>query len=236
MHREHRQWYSPALGRNMELLRFGHAGVPVLVFPCSMGRFYEWQDFGMVDSLAHQLENGFNQLVCVDSVDGESFYNKAADPYTRIKRHQQYEGYITGEVLPFAASLSDQKPIVAGASFGGYHAANMAFKFPDRFCKMISLSGAFDVRSFLGGFYNDDVYFSNPIDFVPNVSDGRVLDAMRATRYVFTLGEYDPCRASNEQLHQILDAKGIPHLFDFLPGAFGHDWPWWRSLIQQHIV
>ena len=37
MNREYHKWYSPRLGRDMELLVFGHAGLPVLVFPTSGG-------------------------------------------------------------------------------------------------------------------------------------------------------------------------------------------------------
>lgn len=236
MHREHHRWHSPSLGRDMELLVFGHAGTPVLAFPSSMGRFYEWQDFGMVDSLRSQLENGHNRLVCVDSVDAESFYNQAVDPYTRIKRHQQYEAYVMNEVMPLIEHFGSGAPVATGASFGGYHAANLVFKHPERFCKLISLSGAFDIRSFLGGFYNDDVYFSNPADFLPNLNDAPQLEALRRTHLVFTAGEYDPCLDSNEHIHGVLNDKGIPHTFDFIPEAFGHDWPWWRSLLQKHIA
>ncbi|MBC8077315.1 MAG: esterase, partial [Chloroflexales bacterium] len=39
MHRSYHAWHSPALGRTMELLVFGHGGTPVLVFPTSRGRF-----------------------------------------------------------------------------------------------------------------------------------------------------------------------------------------------------
>ena len=51
MHREYQRWYSPSLGREMELLIFGHAGARVLVFPSSMGRFFEWEDQGMIGVL-----------------------------------------------------------------------------------------------------------------------------------------------------------------------------------------
>lgn len=220
----------------MDLLVFGHGGTPLLAFPSSMGRFFEWEDFGMVESLRPQLEQGQNRLVCVDSVDAESFYNKQADPYTRIKRHQQYEAYVTAEVLPFVEHLGGGLPIAAGASFGGYHAANFVFKYPERFCKLISLSGAFDIKSFLGGFYNDDVYFSNPADFLPNLPEGPQIASLRQTKLVFTVGEYDPCRDSNDHVHGVLTARAVPHTYDFLDGAFGHDWSWWRSLIQKHIA
>ena len=67
----------------MELLIFGHAGARTLVFPTSQGRFYEWEDRGMVAALADHLENGWVQLFCLDSIDGESWYNKGLHPADR---------------------------------------------------------------------------------------------------------------------------------------------------------
>ena len=73
MKREYHKWSSPALGREMELLVFGHTGVPVLVFPTSGGRFYEFEDRGLVGALGGKIDNGEIQLYCVDSVDMESW-------------------------------------------------------------------------------------------------------------------------------------------------------------------
>lgn len=234
MHREYRKWWSPSLGRDMELLVLGHAGTPVLVFPSSMGRFYEWEDFGMVGALSQQLESGFNQLICVDSVDAESFYNKQADPYTRIQRHRQYERYILEEVVP-PIRVQHDFLIAAGASFGAYHAMNFVLKQPWQFGKLIALSGAFDVRSQLDGFYNEDVYFSNPVDYLPNLHDNRTLDALRGNHLILTTAEYDPCKDANFHMSRLLNDKGVNHTLDFQPGVFGHDWPWWRDLIRKHI-
>src|SRR5690348_18436398 len=100
MQRDYIKEYSHSLGRDMELLHFGHAGTPVLVFPTSMGRFYQWEDFGLVGHMAPRIEAGWLQLWCVDSVDGESFYNKAAPPMDRARRHLAYERYLIDEVLP----------------------------------------------------------------------------------------------------------------------------------------
>ena len=52
MNREYHRWHSPALGREMELLVFGQGGARMLAFPTSMGRFYDWEDRGMVGALA----------------------------------------------------------------------------------------------------------------------------------------------------------------------------------------
>ncbi|HYE58756.1 MAG TPA: alpha/beta hydrolase-fold protein [Rhodothermales bacterium] len=237
MQRNYVRWHSPHLGRDMEMLTFGHAGTPVVVFPSSMGRFYEWEDFKMIDALSEKIDAGYNRVFCLDSVDAESFYNKAVDPFTRIRRHQQYEAYVMREVLPHVQHTSGNGYVIAtGASFGGYHAANLYFKYPGSFGKLISLSGAYDLTSFLDGFYNDDVYFSSPAHFVRNLNDPGVLHTLRQGQVVLTTGEFDPCRDANEDLAGVLRAKDIPVTLDFAPGEFAHDWPWWRAQIAQHIV
>src|ERR1700761_2616213 len=125
MQREYFRWWSHDLGRDMELLCFGHAGTKVLVFPTSQGRFFEYENNGMVGSVADRIEHGLLQLYCVDSVDAESWYNRHAHPYWRVQRHMQYERYLVGDVLPLMANKnSSPRMTVTGCSFGGYHAAN----------------------------------------------------------------------------------------------------------------
>jgi esterase/lipase superfamily enzyme len=70
----------------MELLLFGHGGARVLVFPTSMGRFFEWDDRGMVGALAEHIDRGWIQLCCVDSVDSESWYARWKYPGDRALR------------------------------------------------------------------------------------------------------------------------------------------------------
>lgn len=236
MKREHLDWFSPSLGRHMELLVLGHGGVPVIAFPSSMGRYFEWEDFKMGEALAPQLNSGQNQLILVDSVDSESFYNKHVDPFVRIKRYQQYEAYIINEVIPFIRQRSGSEFIIAaGASFGAYHAANLVFKHPHLFGKLIALSGAYDIKSFMDGFYNNDVYFNNPMDYMSNLNDGAMIKAIDSNQIVLTIGEGDPCKEANFSMSGILHAKGISHNVDMIPG-FGHDWPFWRDLIRKHIA
>lgn len=221
----------------MEILVFGHAGTPLLVFPSSLGRYFEWEDFGMIGSLSDKLEAGYNRVYCVDSVDAESFYNKRVHPRVRIKRHRQFEDYIVNEVVPYIHSQSDQEYIISsGASFGAYHAANFVFKHPHLFGKLIALSGAYDIKSFLDGYYDEDVYFSNPTDYLQNLNDHGMLEQIRKNKIILSYGEFDPCRDKNEQLSGILGAKSIPHSTEVIAGAFGHDWPWWREQIRYHVV
>src|SRR5688500_4559908 len=64
MHREYHRWFAQDLGRDMQLLTFGHAGRPYVVFPTSISAFFEFEDRGMVDALASKLEDGTLQLFC----------------------------------------------------------------------------------------------------------------------------------------------------------------------------
>ena len=150
MNREYHKWWSPRLGRDMELLVFGHDGVPLVVFPTSQGRFYEFEDRGLVGSIAHKIDNGEIQLYCLDSVDAESWYNRAVPPRWRIARHMQYESYVMDEVLPLIRQKNGNPNLASlGCSFGGYHAVNIALRHPDRFTGFLSMSGAFDLEHFL---------------------------------------------------------------------------------------
>src|SRR5918993_1478167 len=87
MHRAHHKWHSRSLNRDMELLQFGHAGPPMIVFPSSMGTFFEYENMGMVDAVAGKLEHGALQLFCVSSVDTESWYDRHVHPRDRVIRH-----------------------------------------------------------------------------------------------------------------------------------------------------
>ena len=100
MKREYHRWFSPRLGREMELLVFSHAGPRVLVFPTRQGRFYDYENWRLVDAVGHCIERGAMQLFCVDSIDSESLYCERSPPHSRIARHRQYEAYILEEVIP----------------------------------------------------------------------------------------------------------------------------------------
>jgi len=237
MNREYVKWWSPSLGRDMELLVFGHSGTPMIVFPSSMGRFHEWEDFKMLDAIRYQVENGFNQVICVDSVDKESFYNKMADPYVRIVRHRQYDGYIVDEVIPFIHSRNPNRFIIAaGASFGAYHALNVAFKYPQLISKLIAMSGKYDIRTFMDGFYDDNVYFNNPVDFVPGMNDHNLLENLRKMDIRLVTGEWDMCMDAAVDMSDKLHRKSVPHTLDIWGDQTKHDWPWWRDMIKKHIL
>src|SRR5690348_9385243 len=119
MNREYHKWFSGRLGRDMEMLIFGHSGTPIIVFPTSQGRFFEYEDRGMIATLGDRISNGVLQFFCVDSVDSESWYNRHVHPQVRVARHLQYEEYLLHEVVPLVHQKNQSQQLhVTGCSFG----------------------------------------------------------------------------------------------------------------------
>jgi esterase/lipase superfamily enzyme len=237
MNREYHKWYSHRLGREMELLFFGSHGAPVLVFPTSMGRFYEYEDRGMVEALASEMDQRKLMLCCVDSVDKESWYNRGAHPKDRVLRHIAYDSYIQHEVVPLMRMRSGATRVaVTGCSFGGYHCTNFALRHPDVVSHCVSMSGAYDVHQFLDGYYDDNCYFNCPVDFLPQQSDAWYLDQYRQDiKWVFGAGEHDICLEENRRLAGIFASRGIPHWFDFWGMGAVHDWPLWQQMAKKYF-
>ncbi len=220
----------------MELLVFGHAGPPALVFPTSCGRFYEFEDHGGVAAVAHKIDSGQLQLFCVDSIDSESWYNRRVAPRWRIVRHLQYEAYLLEELVSFIRSQNPAPTLAAaGCSFGGYHAVNLALRHPALFTKAVSIGGAFDPSHFLNGYHDRDTYLNIPMHYLPNLNDPWFLDHLRRNDYILATGEHDMCWNQNEKLARILQEKGIPVRLDVWGDGAGHDWPWWRQMAATYL-
>jgi esterase/lipase superfamily enzyme len=235
MHREYHRWWSPSLHRDMELLEFGHGGARVIAFPTSRGRFHEWEDRGMVRALSHMLENGWLHLVCVDAVDGESWYAYHQHPGARAWRHEQYTGYVMNEVLPWARWRNNHAyTVFTGASFGAFHALSMALRYPDQVNRVLSMSGLTDIKMFLGGYHNETVYLQNPVDFIPNEHDGRRLDRLREQDIILVVGRDDRLLHQNRELSGKLWGKGIGNALREWDG-FAHEWWVWHDMVRKYI-
>jgi len=226
--RQYMKHWSPALGREMEMLRFGERGLALVAFPTSMGRFFQWEDFGLVDAVRDKIEAGHIQLWCVDSVDDESWYATGRAPADRIRRAVAYEQYILHEVRP----QTGQAPLLAGPSFGAFHAALMALRQPAAYRGFVGMSGAYSTSHWLDGYVDTDVYFNDPLMFVPNLDDERYLGPMRAWDWkVIITGRDDVNAGESIALGEALRRKNVdPHLEVW--DGWAHDWPYWKEMLR----
>lgn len=237
MNREYHKWWSDRLQRDMELLVFGHAGAKVLVFPSRFGRFYEYEKLGLVATLSHKIEQGYLQLFCVDGIDIESLYCGWVHPSGRIQRHIEYEEYILNEVLPLMNRINTHECVIShGLSLGAFHAANIAFRYPHLFKKLVAFSGRYDLtlnveffNDLFDGFYNENIYFHTPSHFLPNLDCSWRLSKLREMDITLVIGRDDPFLKNNEQLSLILRQKNIDHQFSIWD-IRAHSGYYWRRM------
>lgn len=235
MKQEHHSWISPALGREMHIEVFGHAGARMLVFPTTLGSCYEWRDRHMDDVLADDLDHGWIQMFCLDHVHDESWYNTQLHPGARAWRHLQYDQYLLTEVLPFTEAMNPNPFVIAcGASFGAYHAACFGFRHPERVQRIIGLSGMYDVKSMTDGYSDLNVYSSNPFDFMQHEQDPTRLEAFQRQDIVLAIGKEDPSYRNNVEFSGILWSKMIGNALREWDG-WAHDWPYWERMIRLYV-
>jgi len=231
---EYNKRFSHHLGREMEFKIYGHAGRPVLVFPTSNGRFYQYEDSGGIGALADRIEAGELRVWTVDGIDGESFFSGSHDLQGRIGRHEAYFRYVREELLPEILHEGGRKPILSGCSMGAFHASNFLFRFPDWVAGVVALSGVYSTRHFFGAALDGQIYFNSPLNYLPGLPDGETLDRIRSRRLFFCCGQgawEQPMIEDTGRLDAVLRDKAIPAWVDFWGHDVSHDWPWWHKQI-----
>lgn len=217
------------------MLVFGNTGFPFIIFPTSKARYYQAKDFGLIESASKFIDSGIIKIYCPDSMDNDSWYNGSIHPAERVKTHVLYEHLILKDVIDFAIHDTGSKKVgLAGCSFGGYHAMNIAFKYPDKVKYLISMSGASDVKRLLDGYYDDNVYFNNPPDYLPNLNDEWYLDRIKQIQIILGVGDDDICLEENLVMSEILKSKQIPHLLDVRKNS-KHDWKYWNEMFPEYL-
>ncbi|MBQ8051023.1 MAG: esterase family protein [Bacteroidaceae bacterium] len=235
--------YSQALGRDMEYKTYGTEGQAVLVFPSQDGRFFDYQDFDMVGVLSGFIDRGLIRLICVDSIDRETWSLSQGDQHQRIQRHEQWYHYIVDELIPQVRRYPDETFIATGCSMGGYHAANFFFRRPDLFHTLLSLSGLYYAGYFFPNYTDPLVYDNSPYDFLRNMPDDHpYCNLYRQRRIILCVGQgawEDELLESTRQLDALLHEKKVPAWVDYWGHDVAHDWAWWRRQVvyfMRHLL
>ncbi len=235
MERRTTAWFSENLSAEMPLVAYGHAGYPLLMFPTAAADYLEYERFHLVEAIRPLIEAGRIRAYSINSVNRYSLLNEQMPPQLKAELLTRYDRYITDEVLPLIRKDAgeDSRPLTTGASLGAFLSVNAYFKHPDLFRGVIAMSGSYDIRSYLQGHYDDNVYFNNPVDYLSNLNDDHYLPLLRKADAIFIMsgqGAYEAPERSRA-LADILGFKGIPHTLDLWGRDVNHDWPWWRKML-----
>ncbi len=239
MDRRTTSWYSHNLGREMPLVAYGHAGFPLLMFPTAAADYLEYERFLLVDAIKEQIEAGRVRAYSINSVNRYSLLNDKASPPEKAELLTRYDRYIVEEVLPLIRNEcgADARPITTGASLGAFLSANAYFRHPDLFRGVIAMSGSYDIRSYLKGYTDDNVYFNNPADYLRNLNDDYHLPLLRRADSIYIVsgqGAYEAPERSRDLSH-LLNSKGVPHYLELWGHDVNHDWPWWRRMLPYYL-
>jgi pimeloyl-ACP methyl ester carboxylesterase len=171
-------------------------------------------------------ENGF---ACVCPQGGQCWWADrvcpAFDPVLTPER------WLLDRVLPYFAQRWDLHPraiALFGISMGGQGALRLAFKHPDTFPIVVSLSGAIEHHEVYGqGTHLDAMYDSKeqcrqdtaPMHVNPN----------RYPRHILLSSDpEDEWTLGNDRLHEKLNALGVPHEADLTTRAGGHSYQYFN--------
>ena len=233
------------LGRDMEAKRYGHAGRPLIMWPTSNGRFFQYEDTGTVQSIGQFIDRGEVQVFTLDGLDWETFTDRDGDPVARIDRHEAFFRYVREEALPSFTEMArasnggaELKPILSGCSMGAFHSANFTFRFPELAAGLIALSGVYSASDFFGGSLDGRIFYNSPVHYLAGLEDATLLGRIRAQRLIFCVGRgahEGPMIADTHELESVLASKGIPAWVDFWGEAASHDWPWWHKQLPYFL-
>ena len=239
------KWYTERLYREMEIKIYGHAGKPVLFIPCQGGRFFDFENYKMLDHWARWIEEGKCTVYSVDTIDTETYANKGGDCRRRIELHEDWYNYIIEEVVPTIRHLSgerngyDQMITAFGCSMGAMHAANFFFRRPDLFDQVFAISGIYDSKDAFGDYMDDLVYRNTPVEYLMNMpADHPYLSMYNQRKIIIVVGQgawEDILKASTGWLKWVLEQKGIHATVDFWGHDVNHDWPWWYKMVEYYV-
>ena len=239
MKRELTSWYSPALNKEMPLVKYGDFGFALLLVPTAAADYLEYERFQLMEYLAPFINQGKVKVFSIDSINNESWLNNNMNPSHKSIRHRQWNDYVFNEVVPFIrnATSNDTPVITCGASFGALHSMNLFLKRPDIINGVIAMSGVYDLSEYTKGFFDDDVYFNSPWHYMHHLTDHQILEQIRQSKHIHILsgsGNYEDPEASGK-FAKVLYDKGIWYELDIWGKEWPHDWNTWRAMLPLYL-
>src|SRR5258708_15469688 len=215
MERRTTAWFSHNLNIEMPLVAYGHAGYPLLMFPTAAADYLEYERFHLVDAIAPFIESGKIRAYSINSVNKYSLLNEQMPAPMKAELLTKFDRYITDEVLPLIRKDAgdDARPLTTGASLGAFLALNTYFKHPDLFRGVIAMSGGYDIKSYMHGHDDDNVYFNNPVDYLSNLNEHRTLGILRQADAIMLMSWQEAYEAPERgrPLSDMLHHQGLPH-------------------------
>jgi esterase/lipase superfamily enzyme len=227
---------SASAEKDFDVVVYGDAGRPVVVFPEGDASCTSWENNGMIERLLGLVEKGRVQLFATDSADDEGWYFRTADQGYRVGSVGSYFSYVEGELHDYvsAFSSSEELPLLVGVGMGAMNATVEMLRRPDLYGGLLAVSGTYDVRAFVDGELDEGWLAFSPVDIVASLGDDAILD-LTGKPLAFVCGTHGSETGADTQraLEGALRACRIPATFEYWGADVSHDWRWWREEVAQ---
>lgn len=232
------RWYSSRVECDMPLVRWGHYGTPVMLFPTAGGDAEEVERCELVGALWPLIESGRIKVYSTDSIAGGAWISGHHSPEYCSRLQLMYDEFVYNEVVPAIRAdcrSTGIEVIAAGASIGALNAVATLCRHPDAFRLAIAMSGTFDLSQYLHGNVNMDFYYWSPLHYLPDL-EGEQLDLLRRRFVVLATGEGDYENPGESwRMADVLGRKGIPNRVDLWGWNYRHDWPTWHEMLPRYL-
>jgi esterase/lipase superfamily enzyme len=220
------------------VVRWGHFGRPVIVFPTAGGDAEEVERMLLIDALGELIEAGRIKVYSCDSIAGYAMVRGDGDARYRAALLNGFHEFVREEMIP-AIWADCRTPgadvVVTGASIGAFNAIAVLCRYPEVVSHAIAMSGTFDVASFIGPDAGEALYFATPLYFLPGLQ-GPALQRLQQRFAVLASGEGRWENIENSwRLAEVMGQKGIPNRVDPWGPEYDHDWPTWREMLPHYL-
>jgi esterase/lipase superfamily enzyme len=232
------RWYSDRVESDVTVVRWGHFGRPVIIFPTAGGDAEEIERMLVIDVLGELIEAGRIKVYSCDSVAGYAMVRNDGDPRYRAAMVNGFHNFVREEMIPAIwadCATPGADVIVTGASIGAFNALAILCRFPEVISHAIGMSGTYDLEQFIGPDAGDALFFATPLYFLPGLS-GPILERLRQRFAILASGEGRWENIDHSwRLADVMGAKGIPNRVDPWGPEFDHDWPTWRLMLPHYL-
>jgi esterase/lipase superfamily enzyme len=232
------KWHSPQVEQEIQLVRWGTFGAPVLLFPTAGGDAEEVERFHLVGVLAPLIESGRIKVYSTDSVAGKAWISKQHSAEFCSLLQNRFDALVYQEIVPAIrhdCESPDIEIIAAGASIGAFNAVASVCRHPDVFRLAIAMSGTYDLSKYLEGRFIQDFYFASPLHFLPGL-EGPQLEQLRKRLILLPSGQGDfEDIGESWRMASVLGAKGVPNRVDPWGTEWRHDWVTWREMLPKYL-
>lgn len=231
---------SPDLGRRVHVWQYGEVGRPLIVFPSNAGVAHEWHAGGMIDALGPLMAAGRLKIYCPESNVSRSFSGEGSVD-SRMAHHAAYERFVLNTLVPFIRAdcqLPAVRMVAAGCSVGALYSSLFALKFPEVFGGALGLSGTYSGSKHFHGASSAELYFNDPLAFLPNLHGAALERVRRLTHFTVVVGRgahEHGCIRETVELASLLQQKGIPHHLALWGEDSSHTYPWWQKQARHYI-